>query len=78
VRHRIERMLSALHLRGAFSGLDADEAFRVVTDASVNPPQSLDLGRFVVELRVAPSRPLAFLRVRLLQRGPQELLVSEV
>jgi hypothetical protein len=78
VRHRFERMLSALHLRGAFSGLDADEAFRVVTDASVNPPQSLDLGRFVVELRVAPSRPLAFLRVRLLQRGPQELLVSEV
>jgi hypothetical protein len=78
VRHRFERMLSTLHLRGAFSGQDADDAFRVVTDASVNPPQSLDLGRFVVELRVAPSRPLSFLRVRLVQRGPQELQVGEV
>jgi phage tail sheath protein FI len=29
----------------------------------------VDLGRLVVELRVAPSRPLAFLTVRLVQTG---------
>jgi hypothetical protein len=76
VRHRFQRLLSHMHVRGAFEGEDADEAFRVVVD-TVNPPRSLDLGRFIVELRVAPSRPLSFLRVRLVQRGPRELAVGE-
>jgi phage tail sheath protein FI len=78
VRHRFQRLLSNLHLRGAFQGENAQDAFGVVVDASINPPRSLDLGRFVVELRVAPSRPLAFLRVRLIQSGPQELAVGEL
>lgn len=77
VRHRFQRMLSNLHLRGALRGTEAAEAFRVVVDASVNPPESVDLGRFVVELRVAPSRPLSFLRVRLVQTGPERLSVGE-
>jgi len=77
VRRGFERVLSNLHLRGAFQGETDEQAFRVVVDASVNPPRSLDLGRFVVELGVAPSRPLAFLRIRLTQSGPQELTVGE-
>jgi hypothetical protein len=78
VRHRFQRLLSNMHRRGAFQGEDADEAYRVAVDASLNPPRSMELGRFVVELRVAPSRPLAFLRVRLVQSGPQELAVAEL
>ncbi|MCG8459186.1 MAG: hypothetical protein MI919_23160, partial [Holophagales bacterium] len=71
VRRRFEGFLGELHRRGAFAPERASDAFRVVTDVSVNPPQELDRGRFVVELRVAPSRPLAFLTVRLVQTGPQ-------
>ena len=41
----------------------------MVTDDTVNPQESVDGGRLVVELRVAPSRPLAFLTVRLVQAG---------
>jgi hypothetical protein len=72
-----ERVLSGLHQRGAFAGTEPEDAYRVVADATVNPPQSVDLGRFVVELRVAPSQPLKFLRVRLVQSGPQQIAVGE-
>jgi phage tail sheath protein FI len=34
----------------------------------------MDQGRFIVELRVAPSLPLAFLTVRLVQTGAEILL----
>jgi phage tail sheath protein FI len=72
-----ERLLSALHQRGALAGTTPEEAYQVVADATVNPPQSVDRGRFVVELRVAPSQPLKFLRVRLVQSGPQQIAVGE-
>jgi len=72
-----ERVLSMLHQRGAFRGTTPEEAFAVVADATVNPPQSIDAGRLVVELRVAPSEPLKFLRVRLVQSGPQQVSVGE-
>jgi hypothetical protein len=67
VQRRFEALLADMFMRGAFAGDSVDQAFRVVTDASVNPRQSVDAGRFVVELRVAPSKPLAFLTVRLIQ-----------
>jgi hypothetical protein len=67
VQRRFEGMLGQLYVRGAFAGNTAEEGFRVVTGASVNPRQSVDEGRFVVELRVAPSKPLTFLTVRLIQ-----------
>ena len=41
----------------------------MVTDRTVNPPDGVDRGRLVIELRVAPSQPLAFLTVRLQQSG---------
>jgi phage tail sheath protein FI len=69
VQRQFDRLLGDMYARGAFAGASADQAFRVVTDASVNTAQGVDNGRFVVELRVAPSRPLAFLTVRLVQTG---------
>jgi len=35
----------------------------------LNTPRSMEQGRFIVELRVAPSLPLRFLTVRLVQNG---------
>ncbi len=76
VRLRFARLLADLHQAGAFRGRTAADAFEVVTDDSVNPPQSLDLGRFVVELRVAPSQPMRFLRVQLVQTAPEQVAVT--
>ena len=69
-------LLDSLYRRGALTGATASDAYRVITDGTVNPPASVDGGRFVVELQVAPSQPLAFLTVRLVQTGGQ-FTVSE-
>ncbi|MET0398116.1 MAG: hypothetical protein ABW277_15050 [Longimicrobiaceae bacterium] len=69
VQRQFDYLLGGMYASGAFAGASHDQAYRVVTDDSVNPPESVDTGRFVVELRVAPSRPLAFLTVRLVQTG---------
>ena len=75
---RFRELLSLLFTRGAFAGRIPAEAFEVVTNASVNPEESIDQGRLIVELRVAPARPLEFLTVRLLQRGTEGLAFEEV
>jgi hypothetical protein len=76
VQRRFEEVLGDLFLKGAFAGSKQAESFRVRADSSVNPPESVEEGRFIVELRVAPSLPLEFLTVRLLQSGG-DLSVSE-
>jgi hypothetical protein len=69
VRMRFERFLTDMYLRGAFAGAVPQEAFEVSAGDAVNPPESVDSGRFVVEVRVAPSRPLEFITVRLVLAG---------
>ena len=69
VRVVLEDMLRDLFHRGAFSGVSPDQAFRVITDTRVNPPQSVDQGRFVVVIQVAPSEPMEFLTVQLIRVG---------
>ncbi|MEJ2504591.1 MAG: hypothetical protein P8177_14985 [Gemmatimonadota bacterium] len=76
VHRQFDRILADLFARGALAGRGPDEGYRIVTGDPVNPPQSVDQGRFVIELRVAPSRPLHFLTVRLMQTGAG-LTVSE-
>lgn len=78
VKQHFESLFDGLFSRGAFSGKKASEAYRVITDASVNTAQSIEAGRFIVELHVAPSHALKFIRVRLVQSGPSQLHVQEV
>jgi hypothetical protein len=78
VRRRFQRLLGQLYERGAFAGATPQEGFEVVADRSVNPPGSVERGRFVVELRVAPTRPMVFVRVRLVQTGPGDAVAVEV
>lgn len=72
-RRRIQRgfeaLLALLFERGAFAGARADDAFRVDVDDPPNSGPSLDAGRLIVDLKVAPSVPLEFLTVRLVRSG---------
>jgi hypothetical protein len=77
VQRGFEGWLTRMFERGAFAGRVASSAFRVTTDVTVNTPQSIDAGRFIVEIRVAPSRPMTFLTVRLVQTSDRAT-VSEV
>ncbi|MEH6413445.1 phage tail sheath C-terminal domain-containing protein [Pseudomonas sp. CGJS7] len=76
VQRGFDQLLGELFRRGAFAGATAEQSFRVVTDEGVNPPGAIDAGRFVVELRVAPSLPMRFIAVRLAQSG-ERLTVRE-
>lgn len=79
VRTRLESTLGEMFRRGAFAGRTPAEAFRVICDDSNNPPTEVDAGRLVVEVLVAPSRPLEFLRIRFVQTdasGPDLLDVA--
>lgn len=69
VRRRFQDVLNGLFLRGAFAGATAAESFLVRIDSSVNTPQTIEQGLFIVELSIAPSVPLEFLTVRLVQTG---------
>jgi len=76
IQREFEQVLGDLFVRGAFAGLSHDEGYRVVADATLNTAQAVDQGRFIAELRVAPSQPLMFLTVRLVQEGGTLLAVE--
>ena len=67
VQRGFETLLGQMFVLGAFAGSTPATSFQVVTDTSINTAQSVDLGRFIVELRVAPSLPMTFLTLRLVQ-----------
>ncbi|HYE14892.1 MAG TPA: phage tail sheath C-terminal domain-containing protein, partial [Pyrinomonadaceae bacterium] len=78
VQRGFEAMLGHMHARGAFAGRTAATSFQVVTDETLNTPQSVEQGRFIVELKVAPSLPLRFLTVRLVQTGDRSQVTEAI
>jgi phage tail sheath protein FI len=77
VQRGFEATLDDLFVRGAFAGDTPTTSFRVDTGPGLNTAQSVDAGRFIVEMRVAPSRPLTFVTVRLVQTSDRVLSVVE-
>jgi phage tail sheath protein FI len=78
VKRGFEEMLGGMFTRGAFAGATPAEAYRVVTNIELNTPQLVEQGRFIVELKVAPSLPLTFLTLRLVQTGDRGLTTEGV
>jgi hypothetical protein len=76
VQRGFERLLARMFELGAFSGARASDAYRVNTGSPPNTPASIEAGRLIVELKVAPSRPLAFLTVRLVRTAEGSLQVE--
>lgn len=76
VQRGFEAMLGQLFVRGAFAGATPQTSFQVVAGGSLATQQSVDQGRFVVELRVAPSLPMTFLTIRLVQTGDRTSVVE--
>jgi hypothetical protein len=69
IKRGFEAILAGMFLRGAFAGRTAQSSYQVVTDETVNSQQSVEAGRLIAEIRIAPSRPLSFLTIRLVQLG---------
>lgn len=72
LRKSIERNIAAFlrlqWLTGALVGTTADEAFYVRCDDETNPPESVQLGRVITEIGVAPSKPAEFVIFRIMQQ----------
>jgi hypothetical protein len=81
-RRQVERgfnsLLDLMFVRGAFAGTTPAASYQVVVSETVNNLQSLEQGRFIVELRVAPSLPLKFVTVRLVQAGGRSNVTETV
>ena len=76
VQRGFEAMLGQMFVRGAFAGATPQTSFQVVTGDSLNTPQSIEQGRFIVELRVAPSLPMTFMTIRLVQTGDRSSVLE--
>ncbi|MFG2792159.1 phage tail sheath subtilisin-like domain-containing protein [Streptomyces sp. NPDC048419] len=68
---RIRRNISAFLVNewrnGALFGQRPEEAFYVKCDEETNPPESVDVGRVVCEIGIAPVKPAEFVIFRLAQ-----------
>lgn len=76
VQRSFEALLEYMFARGAFAGSTAGNSFQVVVSEALNTRTSIEQGRFIVELRVAPALPLTFLTVRLVQTGNQTAITE--
>jgi hypothetical protein len=77
VRTTLEALLRLMYERGALAGRTPQQAFRIVTDGRVNTRQSIDQGRFIAQVQVAPSEPMEFITVLLSRASDGVLLAVE-
>ena len=70
VRRDVGAFLNMVWRDGALFGLTPAEAFYVKCDAELNPPESRDLGRLVIEIGMAPVKPAEFVIFRISQWQP--------
>jgi len=71
VERHFEALLGGLFRDGAFAGATPGSSYQVAVDPDDQAGAQSELGRLVVDLKVAPSVPLSFLTVRLVQTGSQ-------
>jgi phage tail sheath protein FI len=76
VQRGFAELLDVMFTRGAFAGTTPANSYQVVVGSAVNNFQSVEQGRFIVELRVAPSLPLKFVTVRLVQTGGRSSVIE--
>ena len=68
---RVRRNISAFLVNewrgGALFGARAEDSFYVKCDEETNPPESVDVGRVICEIGIAPVKPAEFVVFRLAQ-----------
>ena len=71
VRRDSTAFLKTVWRDGALFGNSPEEAFYVKVDDELNPPESRDLGRLIIEIGMAPVKPAEFVIFRISQwAGP--------
>ena len=73
----ITTVLLAAWRAGALKGDQPGQAFQVICDASINPPDQIDQGMVVCLVRVAPAVPMEFITLRVAVSADGQLQVFE-
>ena len=73
----LEKMLRFFFDKGAFAGLNQSQAFRIVTDSTINTVDSVAQGQLIVQIQIAPSQPLEFMTIFLVRSGSGLLQAAE-
>jgi len=68
VKRTLDAFLRGLWMGGALFGASPDQAFYVKCAAETTPPQSIDEGKLVVEVGIAPVKPAEFVIFRISQQ----------
>jgi phage tail sheath protein FI len=68
VKRTLTGFLRGLWSAGALFGATPEQAFYVKCDAETNPPESIDEGKLVVEVGIAPVKPAEFVIFRISQQ----------
>lgn len=71
VKRTLNAFLRGLWREGALFGATPEQAFYVKCDAETNPPESIDEGKLVVEVGLAPVKPAEFVVFRIAQYKDQ-------
>ncbi|MFG3054652.1 phage tail sheath family protein [Kitasatospora sp. NPDC048239] len=77
IRRNVTAFLTEEWRNGALFGRTAAEAFYVKCDRDNNPQESIDQGRVICEIGVAPVKPAEFVVFRLAQFSDSTSLVDE-
>ena len=67
VTRDVGAFLTTVWADGALFGANPSQAFYVKCDAELNPPESRDLGRLIVEIGMSPVKPAEFVIFRISQ-----------
>ena len=67
VKRTVSAFLLGLWRDGALFGATPEQAYFVKCDAETNPPESIDEGRLIVEIGIAPVKPAEFVIFRISQ-----------
>lgn len=67
IRRDVSAFLMGFWRGGALMGRTAEEAFYVKCDEETNPTESINEGKVVIEIGIAPVRPAEFVIFRISQ-----------
>jgi uncharacterized protein len=67
VRRDVSAFLTTVWSDGALFGTSPSQAFYVKCDEELNPPESRDMGRLIIEIGMAPVKPAEFVIFRISQ-----------
>jgi phage tail sheath protein FI len=73
----ITTVLLEAYRAGALQGVQPSQAFQVICDATTNPPEQIDQGTVVCNVKIAPAVPMEFITLRVAVSAQGQLEVFE-